>query len=210
MQSDPLLVQHDWFFTSVAWTLKFPNTVVKPLAKPVSDHVPCVVSIGTSIPKPKVFRFENHWIRLPWFLDVVKTIWDINCPGDSAKCISTKLKLLCKGLKKWSISMSSLNVLIDNCNELILLLDGFEEQRVLHISEWSFKNIIKRRLQHLLLCKQDYWKKRCTARWLNRVMKTPPFFHSMATIRYRKNSIASLKREDSSLAVDHDEKAGVL
>jgi hypothetical protein len=32
----------------------------------------------------------------------------------------------------------------------------------------------------------------------------------MATIRYRKNSIASLTREDGSLAVDHHEKEGIL
>jgi hypothetical protein len=176
MQNDPLLVQLDWFFTSVAWTLKFPNTVVKTLAKPVSDHVPCVVSIGTSIPKPKVFRFENQWIRLPGFLEVVKTIWDINCPGDSAKCISAKLKLLHKGLKKWSTSMSTINVLIDNCNELIILLDGYEEQRSLHITEWNFRNIIKNRLQHLLLCKQDYWKKSCTARWARLGDENTAFF----------------------------------
>jgi endonuclease/exonuclease/phosphatase family metal-dependent hydrolase len=57
---DPLLVQLDWFFTSTVWTLKFPNTLVNPLARPTSDHVPCVVSIGTSIPKAKVSCFENH------------------------------------------------------------------------------------------------------------------------------------------------------
>jgi hypothetical protein len=49
MQADPLLVQVDWFFTSNAWTLKFPNTVVKLLAKPVSDHVPRVILIATSL-----------------------------------------------------------------------------------------------------------------------------------------------------------------
>jgi hypothetical protein len=32
----------------------------------------------------------------------------------------------------------------------------------------------------------------------------------MATIRYRRNSIATLKREDGSIAEDHEEKAGVL
>ena len=32
----------------------------------------------------------------------------------------------------------------------------------------------------------------------------------MATIAYRKNSIASLLREDGSIAVDHEEKAGLL
>jgi hypothetical protein len=32
----------------------------------------------------------------------------------------------------------------------------------------------------------------------------------MATIRYRKNTISSLTREDGSVAVDHHEKAGIL
>jgi hypothetical protein len=46
-----------------------------------------------------------------------------------------------------------------------MCLDNYEEQRILHISEWNFRNIVKERLQHLLLCKHDYWRKRCTARW---------------------------------------------
>jgi hypothetical protein len=134
MQSDPLLVQLDWFFTSAAWTLKFPNTLIKPLARPTSDHIPCVVSIGTSIPKAKVFRFENYWIRLPGFLDKVRTIWEIDCPGDSAKKLSAKFKLLRKGLKKWSSTFAVLDSVIANCNRTILRLDSIEEQRVLHIT----------------------------------------------------------------------------
>ena len=63
MQGQPSLEQLDWFFTSCEWTLKYPNTMVHPLAKPTSDHVPCVVSISTSIPKAQVFRFENHWVH---------------------------------------------------------------------------------------------------------------------------------------------------
>lgn len=51
MQELPLLEKLDWFFTSVAWTLTNPNTMIYPLAKPISDHVPCVISIGTEIPK---------------------------------------------------------------------------------------------------------------------------------------------------------------
>lgn len=62
MQLDPLLVQLDSFFTSTSWTLKYPNTMVKPLAWNTSDHLPCVVSVGTSIPKAKFFHFENFWV----------------------------------------------------------------------------------------------------------------------------------------------------
>lgn len=53
MQEDPLLVQLDWCFTSVNWVLDYPNTLVLPLAKPTSDHVPCNIPIGTSIPQAK-------------------------------------------------------------------------------------------------------------------------------------------------------------
>jgi hypothetical protein len=156
MQAEPLLEQIDWFFTSSYWTLKFPNTTVNPLARTTSDHIPCAISIGSSIPKAQIFRFENHWVRMPGFMDTVNRIWAINCVGDSAKVISTKFKLLRKALKIWSTSISVINKVIDNCNEIILLLDGLEEQRALHISEWNFRNIVKRRLHHLLSCKREY------------------------------------------------------
>ena len=61
MQQDPRLEQLDWFFTSVNWTLDYPNTVVLPLAKITSDHIPCKINIGTSIPKSNIFRFDNFW-----------------------------------------------------------------------------------------------------------------------------------------------------
>jgi hypothetical protein len=93
---------------------------------------------------------------------------------------------------------------------VIFQLDSFEEQRVLHITEWNFRNIVKKKLQQLLSSKQEYWKKRCTARWAQLGDENTSFFHSMATIRYRKNSIASLTRSDGSLAVDHQEKASLL
>jgi hypothetical protein len=92
MQRDPLLVQLDWFFTSFAWTIKYPNTLVHPLARPTSDHMPCVISIGSLIPKAKVFCFENYWIRLPVFLEKVNSIWEVYFPGDAAKCLSAKFK----------------------------------------------------------------------------------------------------------------------
>ena len=59
MQSDPLLEQLDWFFTSPNWTLDFPNTEVLPLAKITSDHIPCKIIISTQIPRSNVFGFEN-------------------------------------------------------------------------------------------------------------------------------------------------------
>ena len=76
MQQDPLLEQIDWFFMMNNWTISYPNTIVKPLAKPVSDHTPRVVTIETSIPKSKLFRFETYWIAHPGFMEVVAQAWN--------------------------------------------------------------------------------------------------------------------------------------
>jgi hypothetical protein len=60
MQEVPLLEKLDWCFTSEAWTLSYPDTSAIPLAKTASDHVPIMIKIGTSIPRAKIFRFENY------------------------------------------------------------------------------------------------------------------------------------------------------
>jgi hypothetical protein len=139
MQNEPLLEQLDWFFTTTEWTSTFPNTMVKPLAKPVSDHAPCLVCIETSIPKSKLFRFENYWPLHPGIKETVKNLW--NKPvraSNSATMISAKLKILRRGLKQWSKSISKLKLLIDNSNMLLLQLDNLEEKRPLCIRKWNF------------------------------------------------------------------------
>jgi len=76
MQEEPLLEQLDWFFTSVNWTSDFPNSMVTPLARPTSDHVPCRVSIETKIPRASIFRFENFWVSHSSFLSTVQNSWN--------------------------------------------------------------------------------------------------------------------------------------
>jgi hypothetical protein len=74
-----------------------------PLAKTTSDHVPCVIQIGTNIPRARIFQFETHWVDESGFLEVVEAAWsrNPNCSNSATK-ITTKFKNLRKVLKKWS------------------------------------------------------------------------------------------------------------
>jgi exonuclease III len=118
MQQIPLLEQLDWFFTSPNWTTAYPNTMVFPLAKPESDHVPCVVNIDTFIPKAKIFRFENYWVDMPGFLDCVSKPWSKpSYKKSSVAIIVDKLKTLRYDLKHWQKGLSKLKLLIQKCNE---------------------------------------------------------------------------------------------
>jgi hypothetical protein len=95
MQENPLLEQLDWFFTSSNWILDYPNSIVLPLAHTKSDHVPCVVTIDTIIPKSNIFRFEFFWVDHPGFIDCVKGSWCI--PSNMSHCsakIADKFKSL--------------------------------------------------------------------------------------------------------------------
>ena len=60
-------------------------------------HKHCVLSnIGlVCIPKSKVFRFENYWLKLNSFKDIVQAAWNIPVGyTDPAKKINVKFKNL--------------------------------------------------------------------------------------------------------------------
>jgi hypothetical protein len=137
MQKDPLLEQLDWFFTSVNWTLDFPNTLVLPMAKITSDHIPCRIVIGTSIPKANIFRFEIFWPQHPRFFEAVEQGWSRPVRGDrnTAAVLARKLKNVRYSLKGWSKNLSQLSLTIKLCNKVIFFLDSLEECRVLFTPE---------------------------------------------------------------------------
>lgn len=150
-QLSPLLERLDWFFSSNAWTLTYPNTVALPLTMETSDHVPCAISVSTSIPKGHVFRFENHWMDFPDFLIIVQQHWC--APGhltDAAKILSAKFKNLRTALKKWKSTLSNLKVALSNVKLILNFFLLIEEFRDLSIVEWNFKQLLEHKLQTLL------------------------------------------------------------
>jgi hypothetical protein len=90
-----------------------------------------------------VFNFENYWVRRPGFFEVVNNSWSMNCEGTSAHVVSHKFTLLRKALKQWKVHMYDMDIVISNCNIVILMMDEREEKRPLHITECNFRNITK-------------------------------------------------------------------
>lgn len=117
MQENPLLQKLDWVFTSSSWTLQYPDTSVIALSKPTSDHIPCVIKVGTKISKAHIFRFENFWIQMSDFISTVELHWNSTAFfRNSAKNLSKKFKQTRRGLKALSRNISKLNKSINNCS----------------------------------------------------------------------------------------------
>ena len=99
--------------------------------------------------------------------------------------------------------------MIQNSNNALANLDALEDKRVLFVQEANFRCILKRHLNCLLKYQNEYWRKRCTVRYFRFADENTKLFQSLATERFRHNSIASLQDRDVEVT-DHAGKEGVL
>jgi len=152
--------------------------------------------------KANFFRFENFWIQHPGFKETVELHWK-NSPvfGNAARNICAKFKQVRAGLKSWSKSLSNLTKLIHNCNWVLLLLDGLEDQRALSILESNFRSLVKTHLSYLMESRRIFWKQRNTIRWVHLGDENTSFFHNIATISHKKNFITCLSSGDTSFFI---------
>ena len=126
------------------------------------------------------------------------------------KNMSSKLKHVRAGLRKWSKNLSKLSKLIYNCNWVLLLMDGLEEQRQISNLEKAFQGLVRGHLASLLESKRIYWKQRNTVRWVKFGDENSSFFHTMATIAHKRNFIFSLTKHDGTVVTEHEQKANLL
>jgi hypothetical protein len=124
--------------------------------------------------------------------------------------LADKFKYLRYALKKWHTSLSKVKANIQNCNQVILLLDTLEEQRALFVTEFNFRQIVKMHLESLLITECNYWRKRCTIRWVKVGEDNTNFFFAMTTQRHIRNAISMLTAVDGRQVSDHEEMAGML
>lgn len=104
------------------------------------------MEIKTSIPKGKVFRFENCWMQHDSFLPLVAASWNSYFPQtDPAKLITAKFKSLRGALRSWQSQLSNIKVTIYNIKLVISFLDVIEEWRDLSLEEWNFREILNQK-----------------------------------------------------------------
>jgi len=193
-QNPPLLERLDWFFTSVDWTILYPDSSVSTLSMETSDHVPCIVSISTNIPKGGTFRFENYLMEHDQFLNVVQHAWSLPIPelNDMAKIIAARFKNVRRVIKAGQSHLSSLKVNISNVKSVIIFISLLEKFRDLTVQEWNFRKSLEVKLLSLLKQQRIYWKQRGTFRWVIKGDASTKIFHASATIKHRKSLITSL------------------
>lgn len=137
------------------------------LSMETSDHVPCLVSIDTSIPKGHVFCFEIFWLDHEDFMAHVQGGWlQAHLHSDATKNLTAKFKYLRKVLKSWSRTLSSLKDNIARVKLVLGMLNFLEEFRDLSLVEWNFRVILEKKLVTLLNQQEAYWQQRGKIKWV--------------------------------------------
>eukprot|EP00267_Zea_mays_P046159 XP_020398507.1 uncharacterized protein LOC109941711 [Zea mays] len=181
------------------------------MSRDISDHVPCLISFKSRIPKLKLFRFENFWLELDGFMNLFQTTWNgiPSIPG-KAKNLTDKFKYVRKVLKDWQRSLPKIDITVKNIKLLIELIDNMEEHRDLSIEEWNFREILQQKVADLLNIQKIYWKQLAAIRWVTDGDICSRFFHAHATIKHRKNSIATLTDDNGITFLEHEHKYDLL
>jgi exonuclease III len=107
-RASPTLCKLDAFYCNAEWDLRFDTHVLYALSSPLSDHCPLLLADVSGPKRTRSFRFENFWLKLSGFNDVVKEAWDKpSIHIEPCQVLFHKLKETGKCLHKWGKGICS-------------------------------------------------------------------------------------------------------
>lgn len=102
-QNDPTMSKLDGFFCNEEWDLVFSTHILQALSSSLSDHCPLLLANATGPKRPNSFRFENHWIKMPGFQQIVNDSWNEDSSHvEPFQRLFHKLKRTSMRLRAWS------------------------------------------------------------------------------------------------------------
>jgi exonuclease III len=160
-RAEPTLQRLDRVFINIAWSQMFPNTSLSSLTRFISDHIPLIVHVSTSIPHPAVFRFENSWATIPSARPMIQQAWLSTQPGSNgATSIVRAIKKCRNSIKTWRRSIIPTHTREKNSRLVISFLDHIEEDWYLNAIERALRATVIFALHRTLRERLAFWRQR--------------------------------------------------
>jgi hypothetical protein len=163
------------------------------------------------VPRKATFKFENHWLKIEGFKEVVINAWNKPQVGSAHTVLSKKLCETARALQDWSKPMfSNARLQLHIANEIIFRLDLAQENRHLTDQELCLRQDLKVRLLGLAALERSRRRQASRVTYIKSGDACTRFFHLKMAVRKRRKYIPSLKNHEGSLVWSHDDKQAVL
>ncbi|CAN6342300.1 unnamed protein product [Urochloa humidicola] len=187
-----------------------PNSTVTSASAAVSNHCQLLLTAASTMPRPSVFRFNNHWTRLPGCADIVHSAWNnVHNRTGTAKLV-LGLKRCRADLKAWQCQLPRPKDQLHNCQLVITMMDLLEEQRHLFPAEAMLQSLVKEVSLELSSQLALYWQQRGKIKACVLGDENTKLHLLSASVQWRHNRIKVLRSGDGNMVTDHQFKATLL
>lgn len=198
----PTLERLDRAFASVEWIEQFSCHHLRCLSSDCSDHAPLLLVLN-SVPwaRPR-FRFDQHWMRIEGFIDVVKATWGGHLVDtDVCRCLDHKLRVLAKALRSWRASCVG-NVRLQLAAACAVVYE-------LDLGELELRRELKANIFGLASHERTMARQRTRTRNLREGDACTKYFHLQACHRRSKNYLFTLTHNGETFS-EEDAKADIV
>ncbi|RVW43419.1 putative mitochondrial protein [Vitis vinifera] len=185
----------DRFLVNEGWDCRFSHSRQSVLPRPVSDHFPILLEGGGLRNGPSPFRFENMWLKVEGFKDLLKAWWEgDNFNGAASYVLAEKLKVVKTKLKEWNRDVFGRVEYRKNVAlEQMQFWDAKEKISRLTVEEMEARREAREEYKKWVLLEEVTWRQKSREVWLKEGDRNTNFFHRMANAHRRRNNMERIR-----------------
>ena len=176
------------------------------------DHFPILLDGGHLRRGPFPFRFENMWLKVEDFKDLLKS-WrgEDSFSGPSSFILAAKLKALKSKLKEWNRDVFDR---VEARKDLALnkedYWDAKKKTSTLSLEELETRKEVMEDYKKWVLLEEISWRHKSKEVWLKKGDRNMRFFHKMTNAHRRRNDVDKIKINGVWLSEENEIKEGVV
>ena len=161
----------------------------------MSTHFPILLDGGGLRRGPSLFRFENMWLKVEGFKDLLKSWWEGDSfSGSSSFILAEKLKVLKSKLKEWNRDIFGRVEYKKNLAlEQVEFWDAKEKNSILSLEELEARTEVREEYKKWVLLEEITWRQKSREVWLKEGDRNTGFFYKMVNARKRRNNVDKIR-----------------
>ncbi|XP_059306149.1 uncharacterized protein LOC132057525 [Lycium ferocissimum] len=178
---DTIWKRLDRFLYNVEWFEKYGFNTVTHLARACSDHVPLLIQFSVT--------------EEPYFLEVVKEVWDEECQGNPLWILHQKLKKTASRLSRWS--RETFGNIHENPKKWESDIMALEQKLLEDNNEGNRTNLSRTKAGYIQYLKnqESILKQKARVNWLKEGDSNSAYFHKVIKDRRRRLCINKIQDE---------------